>query len=133
MPSSLKFLLYPCLGLLFLIGMHSEASGQEKWHTVQGSELKTLFTNQELADNVHYAYRLRSDGKITGVEMGKNMQGTWKTTAHDVCWTWVVPAYGEDCYEVRQKGHEVRLSQNGDQELHVTITPIRKNFVQDSK
>ena len=55
---------------------------------------------------------------------GQDIQGTWKTTARHLCWTWIKPRGSEECYEVDRSRNDVRLFRNGYEALSGTLTPI---------
>ena len=104
------------------------AAGPEKaWHAVRGSELQALFADQELGDGVHFANQFYRGGRLTGMNMGKPARGTWKVTGRELCWTWTKPSSPEECYEVRQRGHEVRMLLDGYEAFSGSLTPIEPN------
>ncbi len=116
--------------LLAAVGLVGPACASETgraWHVASGAELRTLFADRELGDGAHYAYQFRKAGTFSGLEMGKEVRGTWKTTARYVCWTWTKPVGTEECYEVRRNGNEMRLLRNGQETLSGTLTPIKAN------
>ena len=118
----MKRLLCLLLGIAFA---GAACAGQEKaWHGIRGKELQALFADRDLGDGTHYAYQFHRGGHLTGMNMGKAARGTWKVTGQYLCWTWSKRASDEECYEVRQKGHEVRLFLDGYEAFSGTLTPI---------
>lgn len=112
------------LAALALAGTTS--AGQEKaWHAVRGNALQALFADQDLGDGVHYADQFHRDGLLTGMNMGKPARGTWKVSGQYLCYTWTRSGSEEECYEVRQRGHEVRMFRDGYEAFSGTLTPIQ--------
>lgn len=105
-------------------GVASAAGSEKAWRAVRGSELRALVAGQELGDGVHFANQLYRDGRLTGMNMGKPARGTWKVAGRELCWIWTKPASPEECYEVRQRGHEVRMFLDGYEAFSGTLTPI---------
>lgn len=100
---------------------------EKVWRSVRGSEFQKLFADQELGDGVHYACQFKSSGTFAGTEMGRNVRGTWKATAKQICWTWIKPVGSEECYEVRRNGRGITLFRNGDEASSGTLAPINAN------
>ena len=101
------------------------AAGLEKsWRPVRGNELQALFADQNLGDEVHFANQFHRDGRLTGTDMGKPARGNWNVAGQRLCWTWSRPASPEECYEIRQRGHEVRLFRDGYEAFSGTLTPL---------
>lgn len=44
------------------------AAHAENWKPVKGRALQSLFAGSEYGDDVHYAYRFKSDGTFSGTE-----------------------------------------------------------------
>lgn len=119
---------FTCLLISIAVaGTAWSAEPEKGWRNVSGAELKKLFADHELGDGVHYAYRFRSSGTFSGTEMGKDVRGTWKATAKQICWAWIKPAGSEECYEVRRNGHDVKLFRNGYEAFFGTLVPINAN------
>lgn len=103
----------------------ADAAGQDKtWRAVRGNELLALFADQDLGDGVHFANQFYRGGRLTGMNMGKPARGTWKVAGRELCWIWTKPTSKEECYEVRQHGHEVRMFLDGYEAFSGTLTPI---------
>lgn len=105
-------------------GMSSAAGSEKAWRMLWGSNLQALFADQELGDGVHFANQFYHGGRLTGMNMGKPARGTWKVAGRELCWIWIKPASKEECYEVRQYGHEVRMFLDGYESFSGTLTPI---------
>lgn len=101
------------------------ATSAENWKSLKGSELKLLFAGKELGDDQHYAYRFSADGRFAGVEMGRDVRGTWRVAAQEVCWTWIRPRGVEECYAVQRDGNAVRLLRNGAEAWFGTLKATR--------
>jgi hypothetical protein len=53
---------------------------EKGWHAVRGAELQALLADRDLGYSVHYAHQFHRGGRLTGAEMGKKLEGTWKVT-----------------------------------------------------
>jgi hypothetical protein len=102
----------------------SYAQGDLTWRGVRGPELKALFSDHELADGVHYAYRFDKDGTVSGFSMGKKVSGTWRISGNEFCWTLARRRTAEECYQVEAQGRSVRLLRDGYEALTATVTPV---------
>jgi hypothetical protein len=92
---------------------------------VRGKDLKELFLNTELSDGAHFAYAFQSDGTFSGVEMGRDVRGTWRTQDSEVCIKWAKPPGAKECYVVRKKGAELSLFRNGVEAWYGTLKSSR--------
>jgi hypothetical protein len=101
------------------------AEAERQWRAVEGHLVQKLFADHELGDATHYSYSFRHDGTFVGFEMGKDVRGTWRSTAQQICWTWTKPRGSEECYEVQRSGNDVRLFRHGYEALSGTLTPLR--------
>ena len=95
----------------------------ENWKAVSGRTAKTMFSDAEYGDGVHYAYRFRSDGTFSGTEMAKDVRGTWRVKGNELCWRWTHPPGAEECYRAERNGAEVRLLKNGSEAWFGTLKP----------
>ena len=119
---------FTCLLISIAVaGTTWSAETEKVWRSVRGAELQKLFADQELGDGVHYAYQFKSSGTFTGTEMARDVRGTWKATAKQICWTWIKPVGSEECYEVRRSGRDITLFRNGYEASSGTLTPINGN------
>jgi hypothetical protein len=89
------------------------AAAAENWIPLKGEALKSLLAGKELGDAAHFTYRFGKDGKFSGVELGKDVEGAWRVNANELCWRWTRPRGGEECYEVQRDGAVIRFLLNG--------------------
>ena len=85
----------------------------QNWRSVKGPEIYALFAGKEFGDGVHSAYRFGTDLSFAGTEMGKDVRGTWRVEADQMCWTWEGPAAEEECYDLDRDGKNIRFFKNG--------------------
>jgi len=109
--------------LLALIILCSPVQPEVSWRNVRGTDLPALFADHELADGVHYAYQFRADGTFTGFNMGKPVQGSWRVSGDEFCWTQKRRAATEECFEVERSGGYIHLVRDGYQVLAAKLTP----------
>ena len=88
-------------------------AAEAHWQAVTGAPLQTLFRDREYGDGVHFAYQFRRNGTFTGTEMGRSVEGNWRASGNEICWTWRRPRSAEECYRAQKQGVEVRLFANG--------------------
>ncbi len=101
------------------------AMAAEPGKIVHGKALRELFAEHEFGDDVHFAYRFRTDGTFAGTEMGKDVRGTWRLSGREMCWIWTRPPGAKECYAVRKNGAEVSLFRNGVEQWYGTLKPIQ--------
>ena len=101
------------------------AGATDAWHAVRGSELRQAIADRELTDGVHYAYRLNTDGTLTGFTMGKAVSGNWRTTPDAFCWTWARPALAEECFTVERNSASFRFVRDGVEIFAGTLAPVK--------
>ena len=92
---------------------------------MRGRALHELFVNTQLSDDAHFTYAFRPDGTFSGVEMGRDVRGTWRTQDDGVCIKWTRPPGAEECYAVSKKGTELTLFRNGVEAWYGTLKPAR--------
>lgn len=109
-----------CFALLLAILLASEQviaadrhAENGEWISLNGDAIRRTFEDIEVGDGVHYSYRFLGDGSFTGTEMGRNVQGAWRSTEKALCWRWIQPPGIEECYTVQRKGRELRAFRNG--------------------
>jgi len=116
------------LGLLCAVAWATWSGGAEPekgWHDVRADALQALFADQDLGDGVHYAYQFRRGGLLTGMNMGKPIEGRWKVAGHYLCYRWNRSGSDEECYEIRQRGQAVRMFLDGYEAFSGNLTPIQ--------
>ncbi|HZX31115.1 MAG TPA: hypothetical protein VFF03_07165 [Rhodocyclaceae bacterium] len=119
--------------MIGLIGMATaDADPGNAWHRVRGDSLQVLFADQDLGDGVHYAYQFHRDGALSGMNMGKPARGTWKVTGPELCYRWNQAGSEEECYEVRRRGHDVRMFRDGYEAFSGTLTPLQPQLPPDT-
>jgi len=100
------------------------AAPDEPWRVLRGADLARLFDDREVGAGVHYSYRFGRDGVLSGTDMGQTVHGRWRATARQLCWNRRKPAEDEECYEVRQRGAELRFYRDGYEAFSGTLAPI---------
>jgi hypothetical protein len=98
---------------------------RDGWMTVSGNALRGLVAGKELGDGTHFAYAFGANGTFSGVEMGKDVRGSWRTTIREICMRWTRPSSAEECYVVRQKGHEISFMRDGVEAWSGNLKPSR--------
>ena len=95
----------------------------ENWKVVNGEAARSLFSDKEFGDGVHFAYRFLADGTFSGTEMGKDVRGRWRFTGREMCWKWTRPPGAEECYGVQKADAEIRLMRNGYEAWYGSLKP----------
>jgi len=88
-----------------------------------------MFIDHELADGVHYGYQFGADGSFTGVNMGKENHGAWRSVGDEFCWTQRKSKSAEECFEVERRGNEVRFSRDGTEVFSARLSPAKGRAV----
>lgn len=100
------------------------AESDKNWGILRGDALTQAFANQEFADGIHFAYQFSDNGVVTGMDMGKTVQGRWRVRGNQLCWQWNKSKDPEACYQVRRQGLAVSLITGGQEVLSGTMTPL---------
>ncbi|TMH18694.1 MAG: hypothetical protein E6H64_13485 [Betaproteobacteria bacterium] len=111
--------------LAAMVVLFTPAQGELSWRKVHGPDLRALFVDHELADGVHYAYQFRSDGTLTGFNMGKAIRGTWRIASDEFCWTQARRAAAAECFDVERSGSSIRLLHDGYDAFSAALTPVK--------
>ena len=122
------WLLIPTLGMSPL---HA-AEQQGPWRALRGEALRARLTDRDLGDGVHYAYQFHRGGRLTGMNMGKSSQGTWRVSDSSLCYAWQGTKQKEECYEVEQSGQEIRLLLDGVDVASGQLTPLTPSKPHDA-
>lgn len=117
------------LTILVALALTTQAKAAGKvdrpWKRLDGTALKSALNDAELGDGAHYSYRFHADGNFDGTEMGKEIRGTWHTTAQALCWRWIRPPGREECYTVERKGRELRGLRDGYEAWWGELAPLK--------
>ena len=73
----------------------------------------STLTGHELGDGTHFTYAFHPGGRFTGVDMGREVRGTWRVDGDEVCWIRVKPKGNEECMSLRRRGRHVQLMRDG--------------------
>jgi hypothetical protein len=113
------------ISLLFTVALMASslaaAADDEHWREVKGARVRSLFSDKEFGDGVHFAYQFKADGTFTGTEMAKQVSGSWRVAKDEFCWHWQRPPGPRECYRVEQDGSHVRLLINGVEAWYGTL------------
>lgn len=110
---------------MLLIAAAAAAAPAASRRVSDETELRSLFTDRELSDSMHYVYQFKRDGRLGGEEMGRGVQGQWQIKEHSLCLNWSLPAGVRECYEVRLAGREVQLLRHGREMYFGTLAPLK--------
>lgn len=110
------------LAAVFVGVAHAQAS--VVWKSVRGAELRAMFIDHELADDVHYAYQFRGDGTFTGFNMGREIHGTWRSGS-EFCWTQRKSTSAEECFEVESRGSQIRFVRDSYEAFSGNLSPLK--------
>ena len=110
--------------LLLVVASCLGVEAAENWKAVNGQTLKRMFAGAEYGDDIHYAYRFRSDGTFSGTEMAKDVRGKWRVKGDELCWRWTRPPGAEECYRAERDGAAVRLIKDGSEAWFGTLKPV---------
>ena len=120
------------VALVALLVCISRVQADMPWRSVRAAELRGLFVDRELADGVHYAYLFRGDGTFSGVAMGKEIHGTWRSAANEFCWMQRKFSAVEECFEVERRGNEIRLLRDGYEAFSGRLSPVKSQAARDA-
>jgi len=100
------------------------SGAEERWRSIKGASLQSLFQDKEFGDGVHFAYRFEPGGTFSGTEMSREVRGSWRVRNSELCRKWQRPPGPEECYRVQQDGSRVRLMLNGSEAWYGTLQKV---------
>ncbi len=83
------------------------------WKALEPSDIEALFRDKTLGDGFHYSYRFLADGSLSGVEMAKDVRGTWAVKKRLLCLHREKPRRFTECFEVHANGREINMLDGG--------------------
>ncbi len=122
-----------CLAVGAVVAAFNAVAADKGWVSLRGTTLTQAFANKDFGDGVHFAYQLLQDGELRGMNMGKPAQGRWRVAGSELCWHWAKSKDPEECYQVRQRGHAIRLFLDGQEVLSGNLTPLPPNPTEVSR
>ena len=109
------------LNVALLTSPLAAMADEEHWRELKGDSVRSLFSDKEFGDGVHFAYLFKADGTFTGTEMAKQVSGSWRVANDELCWHWQRPPGPHECYRGEQDGSHVRLLINGVEAWYGTL------------
>ncbi len=94
------------------------------WKALEPSDIEVLFRDKALGDGFHYSYRFLSDGSLSGVEMAKDVRGTWAVEKKLLCLHREKPRKFTECFEVHTDGREVNMLDRGSLVFRGTLVDL---------
>ncbi len=88
-----------------------DASAQEKFQKLSGSQIRTRLAGMEITDEVHWADVFAANGTLTSYSMGRKNSGKWHVQKDELC----IDRGKDDggCYQVWLSGKKVELRREG--------------------
>ncbi|CAN1569636.1 hypothetical protein C5F52_28470 [Limnohabitans sp. TS-CS-82] len=83
------------------------------WKALGSSEIEDLFKGKVLGDGFHYSYRFQTNGSLSGVEMAKDVRGTWAVEKKLLCLHREKPRRFTECFEVHANGRDINMLDRG--------------------
>jgi len=83
------------------------------WKALDPSEIEATFGGNALGDGFNYSYRFLIDGSLSGVEMAKDVRGTWAVEKRLLCLHREKPRRFTECFEVHANGREINMLDSG--------------------
>ena len=118
----MKSRLVPLFGVLFLVHSVAAAAADPAFRRISAAEIRKLFSGGEFSDDVHWAERYKSGGRLEGSGMGRRFNKTWSVKNDMLCVLETTPEPGaqtqpEDCRQVWVSGEKVELRRDESDEL----------------
>lgn len=83
------------------------------WKALEPTDIEALLKDKALGDGFHYSYRFLADGSLRGVEMAKDVRGSWAVEKKLLCLHREKPRKFTECFEVHADGREVNMLDRG--------------------
>src|SRR6266481_4558602 len=90
-----------------------DASAQEKFQKLSGSQIRTRLTGMEITDEVHWADVFAANGTLTSYSMRAKKTGKWYVQKDDLCIDRGTDDKGAICYQMWLAGKNVELRREG--------------------
>jgi hypothetical protein len=116
-----------CLIAVLLLLVSSVASASKPlpgWKALAPSDIEALFRGKAFGDGFHYSYRFLADGSFSGVEMAKDVRGTWAAEKNLLCLHREKPRKYTECFEVHAHGREINMLDGGALVFRGTLTDM---------
>lgn len=94
------------------------------WKALDPSQIEATFRGKALGDGFHYSYRFLADGSLSGVEMTKDVRGTWAVEKRLLCLHREKPRRFTECFEVHAHGREINMFDSGVLVFRGTLTDM---------
>ena len=100
--NNIKFIFYAAI-----IFIHSSFSyAQSEWKQIKGSQLGHIISGHHFYDETHYDFFYESSGKISGINMGMQINLNWKIIENKIC---INDGIQNDCYKLYANGLSYKL------------------------
>jgi hypothetical protein len=110
--------------LLLASGLSWATKPLPGWKALEPPDIAVLFRDKALGDGFHYSYRFLSDGSLSGVEMAKDVRGTWAVEKKLLCLHREKPRKFTECFEVHTDGREVNMLDRGSLVFRGTLVDL---------
>src|SRR5207244_10107152 len=88
-----------------------DATAQEKFEKLGGSQIRAKISGMEITDEVHWADAFAANGTLTSYSMGRKNSGKWHVQKDELC----IDRGNDDggCYQVWLSGKKIELRRAG--------------------
>jgi hypothetical protein len=109
------------LAVLAAATFGSSAAAEEKFHKLNGAQIRAKLVGMEVTDNVHWRDLYERNGSVISSSMGRKRTGRWRVEKDQLCVEFEreMPS----CYEVLVSGKRAKLQREGAFPLEVVIEP----------
>jgi hypothetical protein len=107
------------LAVLAAATFGSSAAAEEKFHKLNGAQIRAKLVGMEVTDNVHWRDLYERNGSVISSSMGRKRTGRWRVEKDQLCVEFEreMPS----CYEVLVSGKRAKLQREGAFPLEVVI------------
>jgi hypothetical protein len=107
------------LAVLAAATFGSSAAAEEKFHKLNGAQIRAKLVGMEVTDNVHWRDLYERNGSVISSSMGRKRTGRWRVEKDQLCVEFEreMPS----CYEVLVSGKRAKLQREGAYPLEVVI------------
>jgi hypothetical protein len=107
------------LAVLAAATFGSSAAAEEKFHKLNGAQIRAKLVGMEVTDNVHWRDLYERNGSVISSSMGRKRTGRWRVEKDQLCVEFEreMPS----CYEVLVSRKRAKLQREGAFPLEVVI------------
>lgn len=96
----------------------------DQFRRLKGAEIRARLAGMELTDGVHWTYIFRLGGRVTSIDLGKRVEGSWSVRKDELCIK--VADLPSPCSQVWAAGQRIQLRRGDELPEDATLQAPQK-------